>query len=185
LGRPRGQGWGAAPSRGGPEHGLRNDWKGGRQIRNSLIGLAVWLGASLAAGWVGSRYMPGEWYATLAKPAWNPPSAVFGPVWTALYVLMGVSAWLVWRQVGFSGARGPLSLFITQLVLNGLWSYLFFGRHMPGVAFVEIVVLWFFIAATLVAFWKIRPMAGALLIPYGCWVGFASALNFQLWRLNL
>jgi len=87
-------------------------------VRNSALGLVLWLVASLAAGWVGSRFMPGEWYASLTKPAWTPPSAVFGPVWTALYVLMGVAAWLVWRKAGFSGAPTALGLFVAQLALN-------------------------------------------------------------------
>lgn len=144
----------------------------------------MWIVASLAAGWVGSRFMPGGWYAALVKPAWTPPSAVFGPVWTVLYVLMGVAAWLVWREAGFSGAPAPLAMFVVQLGLNALWSYLFFGAHAPLIAFVEIVVLWTVILLTLVGFWRVTPTAGALMLPYLAWVGFASALNFQLWRLN-
>ncbi len=150
----------------------------------NVAGLALWVLVSLGAGLVGSQFMPGEWYAALAKPSWNPPGTVFAPVWTTLYVMMGVAAWFVWRQAGFSGARGALSLFFIQLVLNGAWSYLFFGAHLPMVAFVEIVVLWVVILLTLVSFWKVRPIAGALLVPYLCWVGFAAALNYQLWRLN-
>jgi len=153
-------------------------------IRNSTIGLAAWLVVSLAAGWFGSRYAPGEWYASLVKPPWTPPSAVFAPVWTTLYVMMGVAAWLVWRRAGFSGAALPLTLFVAQLILNALWSYIFFGRHLPGPAFIEIVALWLVILATLVSFWRVRPLAGALLLPYLFWVGFASGLNLQLWRLN-
>jgi translocator protein len=144
----------------------------------------LWVLAALAAGWFGSIFIPGDWYASLSKPAWNPPDVVFAPVWTVLYVLMGIAAWLVWREAGFSGARVGLSLFIFQLVLNALWSYLFFGLKSPMVAFIEIVVLWCAILGTLVAFWKVRPGAGALLIPYLCWVSFASALNYTLWRLN-
>ena len=138
----------------------------------------------MAAGWIGSNFVPGQWYASLAKPAWNPPSSVFAPIWTVLYVLMGVAAWLVWLKAGFSGARTALSLFIIQLLLNSLWSYLFFGLQKPMAAFIEIIALWCVILATLVSFWKVRPRAGALFIPYLCWVGFASALNYQLWRLN-
>ena len=128
--------------------------------------------------------MPGEWYESLTKPPWNPPSIVFAPVWTILYVLMGIAAWMVWREAGFSGAKAALALFLVQLVLNALWSYLFFGMQKPMVAFFEIIVLWCMILATLFGFWRVRPMAGALLIPYLCWVGFASVLNYQLWRLN-
>lgn len=156
-----------------------------RTTRTSAIGLVLWVLASFAAAWIGSQFMPGDWYASLAKPSWNPPSGVFGPVWTILYLLMGVAAWVVWREAGFSGARLALSLFIVQLVLNALWSYLFFGLQQPMVAFVEIVVLWCTIMATMLAFWQVRPSAGALLVPYLCWVSFASALNYQLWRLNV
>lgn len=152
-------------------------------MKNAL-GLVGWLAASFAAAWIGSRYMPGEWYAALKKPSWNPPAAVFGPVWTVLYALMGVSAWLVWRRAGFGGAPAGLSLFAVQLVLNALWSYLFFGLHRPDLAFVEIVVLWVAILAVSVLFWREVRAAGILLLPYLAWVGFASYLNFALWRMN-
>ncbi|MDX2472165.1 MAG: TspO/MBR family protein [Candidatus Krumholzibacteria bacterium] len=138
----------------------------------------------MAAGGVGSRFMPGEWHASLVKPSWNPPNTVFAPVWSTLYILMGIAAWLVWRKVGFSGGRTVLGLFIAQLVLNSLWSYLFFGLHEPGIAFVEIVILWLVILVVTIGFWRISVPAGTLLLPYLCWVGFASLLNLQLWRLN-
>lgn len=153
-------------------------------MTKALPGLVLWLGAALAAGLLGSQFMPGEWYASLTKPGWTPPNAIFAPVWTVLYVLMGVAAWLVWRKAGFSGATMPLILFILQLVLNSLWSYLFFGVQQPMLAFFEIVALWVAILATTLAFWKVTPAAGMLLVPYLCWVAFASALNLQLWRLN-
>ena len=148
------------------------------------IGLAGWLLVSFAAAWIGSRYMPGEWYASLAKPAWNPPSAVFAPVWTVLYVLMGVAAWLVWKRAGFRGAGVALTLFIVQLVFNALWSYLFFGLHDISAAFVDIVVLWAAILVVTVLFWRKVRTAGILMLPYLVWVGFASVLNFTLWRMN-
>lgn len=153
-------------------------------MKNSAGGLILWVVASMGAGWIGSRFMPGEWYASLTKPSWNPPSSVFAPVWSTLYVLMGVAAWLVWRKVGFAGAPVALGLFIAQLVLNSFWSYLFFGAHQPGFALIEIVLLWLLIMATTIAFWRVSVPAGVLLLPYLCWVGFAGALNFQLWRLN-
>ena len=153
-------------------------------MTRQAVGLVLWLVVSLSAGWVGSRFVPGEWYAGLDKPSWNPPSSVFAPVWSTLYVLMGIAAWLVWRKAGFAGARVALGLFALQLVLNGLWSYLFFGAHQPGVALVEIVVLWLAILATTAGFWRVSVPAGMLLLPYLAWVGFAAALNFQLWRLN-
>jgi tryptophan-rich sensory protein len=151
----------------------------------SLLGLLGWLAVSLSAALIGSRYMPGEWYASLVKPSWNPPNWIFAPVWSVLYVLMGVSAWLVWRRVGFTGAGGAvLGLFLVQLVLNALWSHLFFGQHRPDLAFFEIAVLWVAILAVVVSFWRMDRVAGALMLPYLAWVGFAAVLNFVLWRLN-
>lgn len=154
-------------------------------MKHPVVSLILWVVVSMAAGWVGSRFMPGAWYAELAKPSWNPPSWVFAPVWTVLYVLMGVAAWLVWKKVGFAGAPVVLGLFIFQLVLNALWSYLFFGAHRPDLAFFEIIVLWLAILATTIGFWRVSVPAGVLLVPYLCWVAFASALNFQIWRLNV
>jgi benzodiazapine receptor len=153
-------------------------------MKHPVVGLILWVVVSLAAGWFGSRFLPGEWYASLAKPSWNPPSAVFAPVWSTLYVLMGIAAWLVWRRAGFTGAPVALGLFLLQLVLNALWSYIFFGLHQPGLAFVDIVALWLVILGTTVAFWRVSVAAGVLLLPYLCWVSFASALNLRLWQLN-
>jgi tryptophan-rich sensory protein len=110
---------------------------------------------------------------------------VFAPVWTILYVLMGVAAWLVWRKKGFAGARGALGLFIVQLALNSFWSFLFFGAHRPGLAFFELIVLWLVILVTAIKFRRVSVPAGILLLPYLCWVAFAGALNLQLWRLNM
>jgi benzodiazapine receptor len=150
----------------------------------TALSLVGWLAVSFAAGWIGSRFMPGAWYASLAKPLWTPPNALFGPVWSVLYVLMGVAAWLVCRRAGFSGAGAALALFILQLALNALWSCLFFGLHRPAIAFFDIVVLWVVILAVVVLFWRKDQVAGALMLPYLVWVGFASCLNFALWRLN-
>lgn len=126
-----------------------------------------------------------EWYPSLVRPSFAPPSWVFGPVWTALYLMMGLAAWLVWRKAGSDPAgRIALGLFALQLVLNGLWSLLFFGLRAPGVALVEIVVLWVAIAATLRGFWRIDAAAGRLLVPYLAWVTFATALNAGFWWLN-
>ena len=153
-----------------------------------VIGLVVFLAAVFAAAGVGSLFTArsvAEWYPALAKPSWTPPNAVFGPVWTVLYLLMAVAAWLVWRKAGGLGAaRLPLALFAVQLALNAAWSVLFFGLRMPGLAFGELVVLWLAIAATLAAFRRVVPAAGLLLAPYLAWVTFAGALNFALWRLN-
>ena len=153
-------------------------------MRQRAVGLIFWILVSMIAGVIGSRFMPGEWYAALAKPTWSPPNWVFGPVWSTLYVMMGIASWLVWRLEGFRAARVALTLFLIQLVLNALWSFLFFGIHEPGIAFAEILVLWLVILATTIAFWmKSRP-AGMLLLPYLAWVTFASVLNFELWQLN-
>lgn len=150
----------------------------------SALGLLGWLVVCFAAAAMGSRFLPGAWYETLVKPAWNPPSSVFAPVWTVLYTSMGVAAWLVWRRAGFAGAGVALAAFGAQLVLNAAWSYLFFGLHRPGVAFVDIVALWLLILLVAALFWRVDRRAGALMVPYLVWVGFASCLNFALWRLN-
>ena len=139
----------------------------------------------LAAG-LGSLFTMvslGSWYAGLAKPSWNPPSWLFGPVWTVLYAMMAVAGWLVWRR---GGAASQLALrwFAVQLVLNVGWSAVFFGLQLPGLAFVEILVLWVAIAVTLVTSWKVSRAAGILLAPYLLWVSFAAVLNFAIWRLN-
>ncbi|MGB9005803.1 MAG: TspO/MBR family protein [Candidatus Aminicenantales bacterium] len=125
------------------------------------------------------------WYKTIAKPSFNPPNAIFGPVWIALYLLMAVALFLVWKRgVATAGVKSAMVLFFIQLILNTLWSVLFFGLHQPMWAFFEILVLWLFILLTLIAFWRIALPAGLLLIPYILWVSFASALNFAIWRLN-
>jgi len=149
------------------------------------FGLAGWLVLCFSAASLGAFFMPGEWYATLKKPLWNPPGWIFGPVWSALYAMMAVAAWLVWKRGGFVAQRRPLALFLTQLALNAAWTPLFFGLHWPGLAFAEIVLLWLAIAATIAAFRPVHRIATWLLVPYLAWVSFAAALNFTLWRLNL
>lgn len=126
-----------------------------------------------------------EWYPSLTKPLFNPPSWVFGPVWTLLYIMMGVAAYLVWQK-GWENeiVRVALALYLVQLILNGLWSILFFGMQSPGLAFAEIILLWLAIAATIVWFWRVSPAAGILLLPYEAWVSFAALLNGSLWILN-
>jgi benzodiazapine receptor len=126
-----------------------------------------------------------DWYPTLAKPPFNPPSWVFGPVWTVLYITMGVAAFLVWQKGLDSGAvKLALALFALQLLLNGLWSVLFFGLRSPATAFAEVLLLWVAIAATLLVFWRVSPVAGTLLLPYLTWVSFAAVLNGSIWILN-
>jgi len=149
-----------------------------------LVGLLVWILVSFVPAAVGGRFLPGEWYRALDKPPWTPPGWVFGPAWTLLYFSMGVAAWLVWRERGVERAALPLALFAVQLVLNGLWSWLFFGLRRPDLGLVDIVALWAAIAATVVTFWGVRPLAGAILLPYLAWVSFATALNASIWRRN-
>lgn len=148
------------------------------------LGLVVWLALCFGAAGVGAQFMPGAWYQELAKPAWTPPSWLFGPVWTVLYAMMAVAAWLVWRERGLAGAPWALSLFVVQLALNTLWSWLFFGMQRPGLAMVDIVALWIAILCTATAFGGTSRVAAVLLVPYLLWVSFAAALNFSIWRLN-
>lgn len=147
-------------------------------------GLVFWLALCLAVGWFGSQFTPGPWYAGLAKPGYTPPAWVFGPVWTLLYLMMALAAWLIWRQAGFTGAPVALGLFLLQLALNAAWSWIFFGLHKPGLALGEIQVLWWAILLTLIAFWRRRRLAGWLMLPYLLWVSFATILNFGFWQLN-
>lgn len=153
-------------------------------VRGSAAGLAAWLILCYGAAALGARFLPGAWYAALAKPAWTPPNWVFAPVWTALYGMMAVAAWLVWRRHGFAGARGALALFLVQLGLNGAWSFFFFGLQRVGLALADIVALWIALLLATIAFWKRRRSAAALLAPYVAWVAFAMALNLEIWRLN-
>ncbi|MBL8816573.1 MAG: tryptophan-rich sensory protein [Planctomyces sp.] len=151
------------------------------------VGLVLSVAVCIGAAGLGSAATTpeiGGWYQTIVKPTWNPPSWLFAPVWTTLFVMMGISAWLIWRPAGFMGAPRPLALFATQLALNVAWSWIFFGMHQIGWAFFEIVILWLAIAATMVAFFRHSKPAGWLLVPYLGWVSFASVLNFTLWQLN-
>jgi tryptophan-rich sensory protein len=125
-----------------------------------------------------------SFYSQLLQPNWAPPPEVFGPVWTVLYILMAIAAWLIWRTGGFRANRHALTLFMLQLAFNALWSWLFFAWHLGALALADVLVLWILIVLTLIAFWRGRPLAGALLIPYLLWVSFATALNFSLWQLN-
>ncbi len=154
--------------------------------QKQLVGLVAWLLCSFVAAGIGgaASIQAGPFYAQLVRPEWAPPSSVFGPVWTVLYALMGIAAWLVWRVAGFRAAKTALTLFLAQLALNALWSWLFFAWHRGALAFADILLLWALIVATLIAFWRIRPLAGAMLVPYLVWVSFASALNYSVWQLN-
>jgi tryptophan-rich sensory protein len=149
-------------------------------------GLILWLLVSLAAGGAGAlaTRQAREFYGALVKPSWAPPGWLFGPVWTVLYVLMGVAAWLVWRRAGWSGARGALTLFVVQLVVNAAWSWIFFAWRHGALALADIVVLVALIVATMIAFARVNGLAAALLLPYLGWVMFATALTYSIWRAN-
>lgn len=151
-----------------------------------MAGLAGWLVLVFFAAAIGAvaSVNAGAFYDQLVRPGWAPPGYLFGPVWTVLYAMMGVAAWLVWRRGGFRAARPALTLFLVQLALNALWSWLFFGWHLGALAFVDILVLLAFILATLVSFWRVTPLAAVLLVPYLLWVGFACVLNYSVWQLN-
>lgn len=153
----------------------------------ALKGLALSLLVTFLAAGLGSiaSLQAGTFYQQLALPDWAPPGDVFGPVWTVLYALMAVAAWLAWRAAGsVAAARTALTLYLVQLAANALWSWLFFGWHMGGAALADLVLLWLLIGATTFAFWRIRPLAGALMLPYWTWVTFAGFLNYATWQLN-
>ena len=145
--------------------------------------LALCFTAAAIGAWMTSVSLA-TWYPGLTKPRWNPPDWVFGPVWTLLYVMMAIAAWLVGRNHRWRSAILPLGLFGGQLLLNVLWSGLFFALQNPGAVLVDVVLLWLVILATLIAFVRVKPEAGLLLVPYLAWVSFATALNFAIWRLN-
>lgn len=149
-----------------------------------VLGFTAWVVLPYLAAAAGALYSGPEYYSELRQPTWAPPAWLFGPVWTVLYGMMGVAAGLVWVRFGWRGARPALGLFLLQLVSNGLWSVLFFGLRRPDLALADILLLWILIGATLVAFWRLRSVAGALLVPYWLWVSFAAGLNYEIWRLN-
>ncbi len=157
-----------------------------RSLSSQIIALVLLLGVCFVAAAIGSVATTSSldpWYESLEKPVWTPSGSVIGAVWSVLYALMGIAAWLVWREVGWTLSL-PLLLFGSQLAVNVLWSVVFFGLQNPVVGFVVIVVLWAMILATLVTFWRVTPLAGALFIPYIVWVSIASTLNFEIWQMN-
>ena len=151
----------------------------------NMFALLICSLASFSAGWFGSQFKPGVWYQTLQKPSWTPPSIAFPIAWTILYTLMGVASWLVWKKrENNSAVSVALFFFAVQLVLNALWSWIFFGRHQLGWALLEMGALWLMIAATAYSFWRISATAGFLLVPYLFWVSFAFILNLAIWERN-
>jgi len=155
---------------------------------SGLLKLLACLAVVLAAGGIGSlataRAIP-TWYKGLTKPSFNPPNWLFGPAWTVLYLMMAVAAWLVWKQgMGAAGVKLALAVFLVQLVLNALWSVLFFGLRSPLAGMVGISGLWLAILATIILFFRVSTPAGVLLLPYIAWVTFAALLNAAILRLN-
>lgn len=145
--------------------------------------LTVCLGVMILGGLVTQPALA-DWYASLSKPVWTPPSWLFGPVWTLLYITMAIAAWLVWRRRRQTSIALPMGLFVVQLGLNALWSPLFFGWRQVLLASVDIVLLWLGIGLTMLAFWRVVRAAGWLLVPYWGWVTYAVSLNLAIWWLN-
>jgi benzodiazapine receptor len=154
--------------------------------RKQAFSLAGWLVATFVTGGIGAiaSASAASFYGALAQPSWAPPAWLFGPVWSVLYILIGIAAWLVWREHGFRGACTALKLFVAQLFANALWTWIFFVWHQGALSLAEIVALWLLIASTILAFWRLHRLAALLLVPYLAWVSFATALTAALWRLN-
>lgn len=147
----------------------------------ALLGLGTAVAAIAGAS---ASVQAAVFYQQLSKPSWAPPAEVFGPVWSVLYVVMAVAAWLVVRAWGWPRARPAIALYIVQLAFNGLWTWLFFRWRLGGLAFVEILVLWTVLLLTVTTFFRVRRLAGVLMLPYLAWVTFAAALTYAVWRRN-
>ncbi|MBK4735547.1 TspO/MBR family protein [Noviherbaspirillum pedocola] len=156
------------------------------KTREEVFGLLSWLLLAFAAETIGAiaSIEARAFYGSLRQPAWAPPGWVFGPVWTTLYMLMGIASWLVWREREHGGRQTALALYVVQLAVNTLWSWLFFAWHLGAAAFADIILLLALLVATIALFRRVRPLAAALLLPYLCWVVFATALCGAVWRMN-
>lgn len=154
--------------------------------REDMLGLAGWLLLAFAAEAIGAiaSIDARAFYGSLQQPSWAPPPWLFGPVWTVLYALMGIASWLVWRERGSPARRMALRLYLAQLAVNTLWSWLFFAWHLGAIAFLDILLLLALVIATILLFLRVRRLAGALLLPYLCWAAFATVLCGSIWRLN-
>ena len=156
-------------------------------FKKSILPLLISILIVFSFGFIGSFFTTSSittWYAFINKPLFSPPNWIFAPVWTLLYVLMGISAFLIWKKRDNLRTKQALIFYGIQLILNALWSIIFFGMHNPGLALLEIIILWLFILITLIKFYKINKTAGLLFIPYLLWVSFASILNYAIWILN-
>jgi translocator protein len=162
----------------------------GRNSRPNWLALLGFIAVAFAAGAIGAAFSPAgsakaaAWYATLSKPAWVPPDRWIGPLWTALYLLMGTAAWLVWRERYHRKRSAALAAYAVQLALNALWAPLFFGAGDIGAGLFVVVALWLTIIWTIREFFPVRALAAWLLAPYVIWISFATALNLSIWRLN-
>lgn len=150
----------------------------------NTLGFLGFCAAVIAVASTGAIFRPGELYKGLKKPSWRPPDWLFGPAWTMLYLTIAIAGWLVWRDFGFGEASGAFTLYFLQLLLNMLWSPLFFGLRRPDIEMAELVVLWISTAMTIAAFWSLSETAALLLLPYFAWVTFAGALNFVISQLR-
>lgn len=151
---------------------------------SNTVAFVIFLAISYGVAASGAVFSPGPWYETLAKPDWTPPDWVFPVVWTVLFFTIALSGWLVWRRVGIAGAPLAFTFYAVQLVLNGAWSWLFFGLRRPDLALIDVGLLWLAIVATILAFWVHHRWAALLLVPYLLWVSLASVLNYTIWRMN-
>jgi len=149
-----------------------------------VVSVAICFAAAAVGGIATSSAVDSDWFANLNKPSFNPPNWIFGPVWSLLYLLMGIAAWQVWKESGWVAAKFALSWYGFHLLLNVAWSALFFGMRQPGWAAIEIVFLWISIAVSIILFYRHSKLASALLVPYLLWVTFASFLNWTIWWLN-
>jgi translocator protein len=162
----------------------------GRNSRPNLPALAAFLVLTLGAGAVGALFSPGfsataaHWYLNLAKPHWLPPQNWFGPIWTALYGLMAIAAWIIWRERYHRGRVAAISAYCIQLLLNALWAPVFFGLRNIDAGLFEIVALWLTVGWTIREFARVKPAAALILVPYFLWVTFAAAINLAVWKLN-
>ena len=162
----------------------------GRNSRPNLPALALFVAAAVGVGALGALFSPAvsasaaQWYAMLAKPAWLPPQQWFAPVWTGMYVLMGIAAWLIWRERYHRGRSAAIAAYAVQLFLNALWPTLFFGLKNIDAGLFDIVALWLAVGWTMREFARVRIAAAVTLVPYFIWVSFATAINLGIWKLN-
>jgi tryptophan-rich sensory protein len=155
-------------------------------VKQQTLGLFTWIVVCFAFSALGAAasIQARSFYGALTRPEWAPPGWLFGPVWTVLYLMMAIAAWMIWRRGGFAANRVALSLFVAQLAFNALWTWMFFAWQLGALAFVEVLLLWALIATVIVVFYRKRALAAVLLVPYLMWVSFASALTYSLWQLN-